>query len=198
VAAAVVLPHDFDCTGVDDSKRLSPAARARAADRIRAEAVAWAVAVVEPPEIDTLNIYWAGIEAMRRAVAALSPAPDHLLVDGRRIAGVRQPQTRIVGGDATEPAIAAASILAKQHRDALMIALDRTYPGYGFARHKGYPTAQHREALRRLGPCPAHRLSFPAVQQLAGDVGPLFGGDPVRWRARLLGDAAAATEPDDR
>ena len=167
VAAAVVLPDRPDLPGLDDSKRLTPAARARLALAIRTQAVAFAVAEVGPDEIDRVNIYRAGLEAMRRAVVALAgaegPAVDHLLVDARRIPGVGAPQTPIVHGDALDASIAAASILAKTHRDACMEAEDMRYPGYGFAQHKGYPTVAHVAALRRLGPCPIHRRSFAPV-----------------------------------
>jgi ribonuclease HII len=111
-------------------------------------------------EIDRLNIYRAGLEAMRRAVVGLAPVPDYLLVDARRIPGVALPQEPVIRGDAHCHAIAAASILAKTARDALMERFDREYPGYGFSSHKGYATAAHRAAIRRLGPCPIHRRSF--------------------------------------
>jgi ribonuclease HII len=165
VAAAVVLGDDVDLPGLDDSKRLSRAARERLAREICARAVAWAVGEVEPAEIDRLNVYRAGLEAMRRAVLGLSVAPDHLLVDARRIPGVEPPQTALVDGDACDGSIAAASIVAKVHRDALMQRLDRRFPGYGFARHKGYATREHLRALRRLGPSGVHRRSFGPVMQ---------------------------------
>jgi ribonuclease HII len=166
VAAAVVLGDDLDLPGLDDSKRLTPAARERLAREIRARAVAWAVGEVEPAEIDRLNVYRAALEAMRRAVLGLAVAPDHLLVDARRIPGVDAPQTALVDGDACDGSIAAASIVAKVHRDALMATLDRRFPGYGFAKHKGYATREHLRALRALGPSRVHRRSFAPVLQL--------------------------------
>jgi ribonuclease HII len=166
VAAAVVLPERPDLPGLDDSKCLGAKARERLARAIRGQALALGVGVVSPAEVDRLNVYRAGLEAMRRAVASLRPAPDHLLVDGRRIPGLDLPQTRIVGGDRRDGSIAAASIVAKVYRDRLMQRLGRRHPGYGFARHKGYATRAHLEALRRLGPSPAHRRSFAPVLQL--------------------------------
>lgn len=167
-AAAAILPVGCRLRGVDDSKKLDPRTRERLALEIRDAAIAWAVAFVEPEEIDRLNIYWAGIEAMRRAVAALSPAPEHLLLDARHIPGLPLPQQGIVKGDQKSLSIAAASILAKTARDARMRELDAAYPGYGFARHKGYPVQEHVEALERLGPSPVHRRSFEPVRRLLG------------------------------
>ena len=164
VAAAVILPVGHRIARVDDSKKLSEAARDALAPVIRAEAIAWAVASASVQEIDALNIYQAGLLAMRRAVEALEPAPDALLVDARRVPGVPQPQTSIVGGDAASLSIAAASILAKTARDALMLELDAAHPQYGFARHKGYPTPAHLSALRAHGACAAHRTSYAPVR----------------------------------
>jgi ribonuclease HII len=163
VAAAVVLPAGVRPLGIDDSKRLTSGERARLDAEIRTHAVAISVAEVAPDEIDRLNIYRAGLEAMRRAVDGLAVVPGHVLVDARTIPGLTLPQTAIVHGDASEGAIAAASIVAKVHRDALMERLDARHPGYGFARHKGYPTVDHVAALRRLGPCAQHRRSFAPV-----------------------------------
>jgi len=146
--------------GVDDSKKLRPAKREHLAGLIREEAVAWAVAEATPHEIDRLNIYQASLLAMRRAADRLAPPAEHLLVDARTVSGTSLPQTPIIKGDARSFTIAAASILAKTWRDALMLELDHRYPGYGFAENKGYPTAFHREALARLGPTPEHRRSF--------------------------------------
>jgi len=160
VAAAVVFPPGVGLKGVDDSKKLLPERRERLAIEIRECAVAWAVAIVEPEEIDRLNIYRASLAAMGRAVDGLSIKPQHILIDARRIPGCYLPQEPIVGGDALCHAIAAASILAKTARDALMRDYESVYPGYGFAEHKGYTTAAHRDALRKLGPCPIHRKSF--------------------------------------
>jgi ribonuclease HII len=160
VAAAVVFPPGEGLRGVDDSKRLDPAARDELAGQIRASASCWAVGRVDPSEIDRLNVYHASLEAMRRALGALDPAPEFVLVDGRGVPGIEIPHEVIVGGDARCHAIAAASILAKTARDALMVGYDAEYPGYGFASHKGYATEAHRDAIRRLGPCRIHRRSF--------------------------------------
>jgi ribonuclease HII len=165
VAAAVVLPARVRLAGLDDSKRLPAPERERLAAEIRACALAVAVAELWPDEIDRRNIYRAGLEAMRQAVAALAVAPDHVLVDARTIPDLGVPQTPLVGGDARDGSIAAASIVAKVHRDALMLRLDAEYPGYGFAQHKGYATASHLAALRRRGPSPVHRRSFTPVSQ---------------------------------
>jgi ribonuclease HII len=152
--------------GLDDSKRLTPAERERLAVQIRAQALALALASVPAAEVDRLNPLRARYEAARRAVAALERAPDHVLVDGREIPGLGPRQTALVGGDARDGSIAAASIVAKVYRDAWMRRLALRHPGYGFERHKGYATAEHLAALRRLGPSPAHRRSFaPVVQQ---------------------------------
>ncbi len=163
VAAAVVLPRRPELPGLDDSKKLSAAARLRLSDAVRAQARAFGIGEVWPEEIDRLNIYQASLEAMRRAVCALPVPADHLLVDARTVPGALMPQTALVRGDARDASIAAASIVAKVHRDAIMCSLDARYPGYGFAQHKGYGTAQHLEALRRMGACPVHRRSFAPV-----------------------------------
>jgi ribonuclease HII len=166
VAAAVVLPARVDLPGLDDSKRLGRGVRERLDASIREQAIAVAVVEVGPDEVDRLNVLRASLEAMRRAVTSLLVAPEHVLVDARTIPGIDVPQTGIVGGDALDGTIAAASIVAKVHRDALMRALDIQHPGYGFARHKGYGTREHLAALERLGPSPAHRRSFAPVAQL--------------------------------
>jgi len=166
VAAAVVLPERPRLPGLDDSKRLSRAVRERLADEIRAQAIAVSVAEVSVDEIDRHNIYQASLIAMRLAVDALDPQPDHVLVDARHIPGISSAQTAIVGGDGLDASIAAASIVAKVHRDAIMARLDCEYPGYGFSRHMGYGTREHLSALRRLGATPVHRRSFAPVLQL--------------------------------
>lgn len=160
VAAAVVFPRGFGLRGVDDSKKLTPDRRAVLARTIRESALAFAVGIVEPDEIDRINVYHATLAAMGRALDGLAVKPQHVLVDARRIPGCDLPQEAIIKGDAHCHAIAAASILAKTTRDALMRRYDDEYPGYGFADHKGYPTEAHREAIRRLGPCAIHRRSF--------------------------------------
>jgi len=160
VAAAVIFPPGCGLPGVDDSKKLTPERRTTLAVSIRESALAFSVALVEPEEIDRINVYQATLAAMGRAVDGLSLRPQHVLVDARRIPGCDLPQEAIIKGDAHCHAIAAASILAKTTRDALMRRYDDEFPGYGFADHKGYPTEAHRDAIRRLGPCAIHRLSF--------------------------------------
>ena len=163
VAAAVILDPAHPISGLADSKQLSPARRGRLALEIRANALAWALGRAEVAEIDQINIFQASLLAMRRAVEALAITPDQVLVDGKHCPSLPYPCQAIIKGDATVPAISAASILAKVARDAEMRVLDKHYPHYGFAQHKGYPTAAHREALHRLGPCPEHRRSFGPV-----------------------------------
>ncbi len=170
VAAVVVLAPGQAIEGVRDSKLLSAAQRQRVARRIHAEALAWALGRATVAEIDRLNILNATFLAMQRAVAGLAVVPRELAVDGNRaprFAGFAGPVRAVVGGDRSCQAIAAASILAKLARDAEMLELEAAHPGYGFARHKGYPTAEHRAALLRLGPCAAHRLSYAPVRAVA-------------------------------
>ena len=166
VAAAVVLDPARPITGLADSKKLGAARREYLADAIRAEALAWALGRADVAEIDRLNILQATLLAMQRAVAALPVVPLKVLVDGNRCPPLSCPCEAIVKGDATVPAISAASILAKVARDAELRELHDRYPQYHFARHKGYPTAEHLDALRRHGPCPAHRRSFAPVAAL--------------------------------
>lgn len=165
VAGAVILKVDDRIRGVDDSKVLDRETRERLAVEIRLRAVCWAVGVVGPEEIDALNIYRASLLAMRRALEGLSCRPEHVLLDARRVPEFVVPQTPIIKGDALSHTIGAASILAKTHRDGLLVALDAEFPGYGFAVHKGYPVPAHFEALRRLGPCAIHRRSFAPVRE---------------------------------
>jgi ribonuclease HII len=160
VAAAVVFAPETRLAGVADSKRLLPRARERMAAAIRARAVGVGVGVVEPRDIDRLNIYRAGLEAMRRAIAALPIPPEHVLVDARRIPRLAVAQTPYVHGDTFVYSIAAASIVAKVHRDAIMHRYDVEYPEYGFRRHVGYATREHLAALETFGPSPVHRRSF--------------------------------------
>ncbi len=167
-AGAVILRVGCRIPEVDDSKKLDARTRERLGAAIKELCLAWAVGFVEPEEIDRINIYWAGLLAMRRAVQALDPAPEHLLIDARRIKSLSIPQERIVKGDERSLSIAAASIVAKTARDALMCELDAKYPGYGFANHKGYPVKEHQAALRRLGACPIHRRSFAPVRVALG------------------------------
>ena len=167
VACAVVFAERPWLPGLRDSKQLSALQRERLSSEIRKQAIGVGLAEIWPLEIDRLNVYRAGLEAMRRAVLALEPAPDHLLVDARTVPGVVVAQTPLIGGDSRDGSIAAASIVAKVHRDALMEQADAAHPGYGFARHKGYCTRDHVAALQRLGPTPLHRRSFAPVSQLA-------------------------------
>lgn len=173
VAAAVILPETYDLPGLNDSKQLDAAARERLAPLVRAQAVAWAVALARPREIETLNILQATFVAMDRAVRRLGRVPRLLLVDGNKtlpqhLASSRLLQRAEIDGDARIPAISAASILAKTVRDRIMCACDRRWPGYGFAEHKGYGTEAHRKALARLGPCPIHRRTFQGVAEAPG------------------------------
>ncbi|PAU75955.1 ribonuclease HII [Halomonas salipaludis] len=168
VAAAVILDPARPVEGLNDSKALSAKRREALDAEIRERALAFAVAEASAEEIDELNIYHATHLAMRRAIDALAPAAEYLLVDGNRLPGHHVPGQAVVKGDARHPAIAAASILAKVARDADMAALDARHPDYGFARHKGYPTREHLAALERLGALPEHRRSFgPVKRQLA-------------------------------
>lgn len=165
VIAAVILDPYSRIEGLDDSKVLAAAERERLASAIRSRSLAWSICVVEAAEIDRVNILAATLLGMSRALAALSPVPLLALIDGNRLPkDLPCPGRAIVRGDASEPAISAASILAKTERDRLMIELGQRYPGYGFDRHKGYPTAAHVRALARLGPCPEHRRSFAPVR----------------------------------
>ena len=168
VAAAVVFSTDVGLRGLADSKVLTRKRREGLARRILEEARGVGVGVVEVPEIDRLNVYRAGQEAMRRALAALAPlVPDYLLVDGREVPRLGIPQTAYPKGDAFVASISAASIVAKVHRDAIMRDLGNTYPAYGFERHMGYCTAAHVAALRKHGPSPVHRRSFAPVDAVA-------------------------------
>ena len=168
VAAVVVLAAEQTIDGVRDSKQLTPRRRTELADQIKAHAVAWSIASASVAEIDRLNILHATFLAMRRAVEQLPQLPGRLQVDGNRAPALPDypgSVATLIGGDRLCPAISAASILAKVSRDAQMVELDRRFPGYGFARHKGYPTAQHRDALQALGPCSEHRRSYAPVRR---------------------------------
>ena len=164
VAAAVVLDPAHPISGLDDSKKLSATRRDALAIEIRAHALAWAVAEASVEEIDRLNILGATMLAMQRAVQAIAPAPELVLVDGNRLPRLTVPAQAIVRGDALVPAISAASILAKTARDAMLDELDRRFPGYGFAIHRGYPTPAHLQALAQLGATSEHRRSFGPVR----------------------------------
>jgi len=160
VAAAALMPRQPEITGVDDSKKLAPHRRTELAILIRRHARAWAVAAASAGVIDEINILEATRRAMLRAVAKLGLRPELILVDGPPVPRSPLACRGIIGGDRSSYSIACASILAKVHRDRLMTRLARLVPGYGFARHKGYGTAEHLAALSRLGPSPAHRLTF--------------------------------------
>lgn len=166
VAAAVILNPEVPVEGLMDSKKLSEKKRELLADEIREKALCWCVARAEVEEIDRINILQASLLAMRRAVMGLSIAPEQVLVDGNRCPQLDYPVEAIVKGDALVPAISAASILAKVVRDREMVELDKIYPGYGLAGHKGYPTAAHIKALQQLGPSAIHRRSFGPVRDL--------------------------------
>jgi len=168
IAAAVILDPARPIAGLRDSKQLSPARRDELAQVIRGQATAWAVAAASVQEIDRINILQASLLAMKRAIELLDPAAECALIDGNQLPRLAIEARAVIGGDALEPAISAASILAKQHRDRLMAELDLAFPGYGFAVHAGYPTPGHLERLRVLGPCAAHRRSFAPVRALLG------------------------------
>lgn len=164
VAAAVILGEE-DIEGLDDSKKLSANRRAELERRIK-RSCRWAIGIAEVGEIDRINILQATMLAMTRAVEALAVEPVKVLVDGNRLPAWRYPAQAVIGGDALHPCISAASIIAKEHRDRLMRSYDAMHPGYGWASNKGYGSAGHLEALRRLGPTPLHRRSFAPVAQL--------------------------------
>ncbi len=166
VAAAVVLPAGWSPDGLDDSKRLSAARREKLYTALRAGVLDWAACAVSAGTIDQINILRASLLAMSRCVARLRDRPDLVLVDGVHLPALPCPGEAVIKGDGRSAAIAAASVLAKVLRDRIMVAADRHFPGYGFASHKGYGAATHREALHRLGPCPWHRHSFRPVSQL--------------------------------
>ena len=162
VAAAVILNPKRRIVGLDDSKKLAPDRRSQLAERIREHALAWAVAEIDAARIDAWNIYQASRQAMTAALGQLSIAPDYLLIDAMEL-DVLIEQKSLIKGDARSVSIAAASILAKTHRDTRMDQWDSSYPGYGFAQHKGYCTADHFVILEQLGPSPIHRRSFSPV-----------------------------------
>jgi ribonuclease HII len=159
---------------VDDSKRLTAEEREGLALAIKKESLGIGIGVAEVGEIDKLNVYHAGLLAMRRAVEALPTPPDHVLVDARTIPELPMPQNAFNQGDGINFSIAAASIIAKTYRDRLMRELDEAYPGYGFARQKGYGTVEHQQAIRRLGPCLIHRMSYPFIRELCGNFSEQF------------------------
>ena len=165
VAAAVIFAERCRLPGLTDSKQLTEKQRNEFDAMIRVEAAAWAIAAVDVETIDSINIRRASLLAMRMAVEQLIETPDYLLIDGRDTIEWPCAQQAVVGGDGRSISIAAASVLAKVHRDRLLVELDAVYPGYGLARHKGYCSPEHMEALRRLGPTPLHRKSYAPVAQ---------------------------------
>lgn len=176
VAAAVVLPFGARLQGLNDSKQLTAAQREKLDARIRRIALAWAVAEVPPEDIDRFGLTYARQRAMEKAVGALAPEPEYLLIDAWDVPDLAIPQLAVIKGDATCASIMAASIVAKVHRDRMMREYDTLYPGYGFALHKGYATAAHKRALRSLGPSPIHRMSWAPIRAVLG----LGGGvDPA-------------------
>ena len=166
VVAAVILDPNHRIEGLDDSKKLSEARRELLFPLILERCVSWSIIEVNVAEIDDLNILQATLVGMKRAVETLDPEPSLALIDGNRAPPLRCVARTIVQGDSLEPAISAASILAKVSRDRLMQGLHREYPCYGFDRHKGYPTSEHLSKLAEHGPCPAHRKSFAPVRSL--------------------------------
>lgn len=169
--AAVILPEGFECDDLNDSKQLSAHKREELRQIIEREAVAWSVVMVEADEIDRINILNASIEGMQRALNNLSVRPAHILVDGNKfkpyldpVLGMETQHHTVVKGDATYMSIAAASILAKTHRDELMMRYAEEFPGYGWERNMGYPTKAHREAIAKLGATPIHRMTFRLIQ----------------------------------
>lgn len=166
-AGAVILPADHDILYLNDSKKLSAKKRDMLFEQIREEAVSWAVGLVEPARIDEINILQATYEAMRIAIGKLTARPDVLVNDAVTIPGVLIPQVPVIKGDAKCISIAAASILAKVTRDRIMEEMDAKYPEYGFAKHKGYGTKEHMDAIREHGPCPIHRRTF--ITKITGE-----------------------------
>ena len=166
VCAAVILPMEISLPGLDDSKKLTPRRREALYSEITQNpAIRWTVVHISSEEIDRLNILRATHAGMRRAWEKLYPRPSHVLIDGLPVPDFPCPQKALVGGDGLSLSIAAASVIAKVERDRAMLEYDRLYPEYGFAKHKGYPTAEHFAKLRKHGPCPIHRRSFAPVAQ---------------------------------
>lgn len=166
VASAVILGGNFNCEGLDDSKKLGEKARAKLDTQIRKHAISWSIGMATVIEIDGLNIHNATLLAMRRAILGLTVWPSSVLVDGKFIPSLSIPAYAKIGGDSLFPVISAASIIAKQARDRLLRRYDETYPGYRFSQHKGYPTKLHLEALNKLGITPIHRRSYAPVRKV--------------------------------
>lgn len=170
IAAAVILNPDRPVNGLADSKKLSEKRREKLALEVKQYALAWQIGRAEVGEIDEINILQASLLAMQRAVQGLTPKPELALIDGNRCPALECDARAIIKGDATEAAISAASILAKVTRDHEMVELDEQYPGYGFAKHKGYPSKQHLQALQELGVCPEHRCTYAPVRRVLEQV----------------------------
>jgi len=166
VAAAVILPQGIELAGVQDSKKMTARSREEAFVTISRQALGSGIGVVSHGDVDKFNVLRASLEAMRRAVLALYPPPEFLLVDGINSIPLKIPQRCLKKGDQTSKSISAASVMAKVYRDRIMDSYDETYPGYGFAKHKGYGTRRHLEILKKFGPCPVHRLTFRGVLQV--------------------------------
>jgi ribonuclease HII len=192
VAAAVVLPEGRrgEIPGLADSKLLTPAARERVYDAVVERALAYAVVAISAEEIDARGLHVCNLAALRRALAALSTSPDYVLTDGFRVDGFGVPGLAVWKGDQVAACVAAASVLAKVTRDRIMVELDRRYPGYGFAEHKGYVTAEHTAALARQGPCAEHRFSYSNVAEALGP-----GVLPRRIRRGAAGVLTRQAEP---
>lgn len=159
-AAAVILPFGLEIEGLNDSKKLTEKKREALFDIIQENAIAWSIRAIDEKEIDETNVLAARLKAMDLCIHDLEPSPDFALIDGNRDKGITCPHAAVIKGDAKSANIAAASILAKVARDRYIVEMDKVYPEYGFAKHKGYPTKAHYEALRKHGPCPIHRLTF--------------------------------------
>lgn len=186
IAGAVILPKNYKLKRLNDSKQiLDESVRGELAEQIKRDCIVWSAGRAEVEEIDTLNIYHAGLLAMRRAVEGLTSQPDFILVDARRIPHCSTPQRGIIKGDTLSASIAAASIIAKTTRDAIMSEFDALHPGYNFKTHKGYPTPEHCRCLKELGATPIHRRSFARVRQA-------LGLDPIQSELFEKADAAAA------
>ncbi len=182
IACVVVTDGSLMLPGLNDSKQVPPERRALLAAEIKLRAHAWAIGEASVAEIDRLNIYWASILAMERALAALASRPDYLITDAVRLRSYGGPQLPLVKGDAKSACVAAASIVAKEHRDDLLRALDLAFPAYGFAEHKGYATPRHLAALREVGPCEHHRRGFASVREML----PLFPPGELQASASTL------------
>lgn len=169
VSAAVILPENYPDYGINDSKKLTPLKRQRLFTLIMESALAVSVGIASSEEIDAINILQASLKSMKRAVEALSPVPDYLLIDGKFTIPTSIPQKAIIKGDSKSISIAAASIIAKVTRDDMMLDLHKKYPKYGFDRHKGYPTQVHKQAILDHGPCPAHRRTFRGVKDIPSE-----------------------------